>query len=175
MVVWHAVHRLAPTWGATAHALRTWARCLVAGLLLGVLVGCATTLSPYDKDAIDRTSDVSKAVYKYYQKLFALSDAQRNASALATLQEAEGDVETLMRLHLLREQARVLNDQSIQIATNLLASWQHFATMRKATNDPTALTLETLGVQRQVLERHLRAALVAEEAKKLGRPTSTTR
>ena len=85
----------------------------------------------------------------------------------STLARQQGDIELLMRLHLLREQARPKNEDSIKIASGMLESWQAFSE-NHLKDDASALSNATLDVERGIMERHLRSAFTAEEAKKFG-------
>ena len=78
-----------------------------------------------------------------------------------------GEVETRIRVRLLQEQARANNADSRSIVSNLFDSWQRFSSHHQS-GASDALTDATLNAERSILERHLRAALVAEESKKLG-------
>jgi hypothetical protein len=69
-------------------------------------------------------------------------------------------------LTLMREQARSKNTESIDIASNMLAAWQKLSANHLST-DNTALNNAVLSIERMEMERHLRAAFKAEEAKKL--------
>ena len=149
-----------------AAALR-WVCASIAAITL-VLSGCAVTwVSAYDKDAVERTTEISKAVLKHYQDLLAIEPNRRRPAAVGALGTKQGDIESLMRLHVLKEQARAKNNESAKVAENLLESWQKFSLSHRS-DDSTALSDATLNIERGILERHLRAAFVAEEAKKLG-------
>jgi hypothetical protein len=137
-------------------------------LCCAMLTGCAVAwISPYDKESVARTTEISKVVLKYYQDLLAVEPSRRRTAVTSSTSSAEGDVETMIRLHLLKEQARTKNDDSVRIANNLLEAWQAFARNHRSA-DRTAFSDATLENERSTLERHLRAAFVAEEAKKLG-------
>lgn len=144
-----------------------WVYVAVAAMFV-LLSGCAVTwVSAYDKDAVERTTEISKAVLKLYQDLLATEPNRRRSAVASSLGSKQGDVESLMRLHLLKEQARAKNDEGAKVAQNLLESWQKFSLSHRS-DDSTALSDATLNVERGILERHLRAAFVAEDAKKLG-------
>ena len=142
---------------------------LFAAAVLALIVsGCAVMwVSTYDKESVERTAEISKSILKLYQDLLATDPAKRAAAVAGPLSTRHGDIETQIRLHLLREQARAKNAESVTIAGNLLESWQKF-TANHRSSDPTALSDATLNIERGVLERHLRAAFIAEEAKKPG-------
>jgi hypothetical protein len=149
-----------------------WASCLAAWmsttLLALALGGCAVTfVDNYNKESVERINEISKSVLKFYQDLLATEPSKRPAAMAGALGTRQGDVESQIRLHVLREQARMKNEDSAKIATNLLASWQTFGASHKF-GSPSALSDATLGVERSILERELRAAFAAEEAKKLG-------
>jgi hypothetical protein len=148
-----------------AAGLRPWSptATLVLALLLG---GCVTFVSSFDQASVDRTNEISKSVLALYQELLAAAPADRPAAMAGPLRAKQGDIETQIRLHVLREQARTPNDEGSTVAGNLLESWQTFSTSHLSGND-TALTDATLNAERQILERHLRSAFVAEESKKL--------
>ena len=147
-------------------ALR-WVCVAIAAIAL-LLTGCAVLwVSAYDKDAVERTTEISKAVLKHYQDLLAIEPNRRRAAIAGALGTKQGDIESLMRLHVLKEQARAKNDESAKVSENLLESWQKFSRSHRS-DDSTALNDVTLNIERGILERHLRAAFVAEEAKKLG-------
>jgi hypothetical protein len=151
----------------TSHPTYRWLCTLFATLSL-LLGGCAVMwVSAYDKDAVDRTTEISKAVLKLYQDLLSTEPNRRKASVAGVLGPKHGEIESLMRLHVLKEQARAKNDESAKVAENLLESWGKFSVNHRS-EDSTALSDTTLGIERGILERHLRAAFVAEESKKLG-------
>lgn len=142
----------------------TW---LISALLAVALWGCAAiAVSDFDKESVERSTEISKAVLKFYQDLTALEPNKRTAAMAGALGAKQGDIDTQMRLHLMREQARSKNTESIDIASNLLASWQKFSANHLST-DNTALNNAVLNIERMEMERHLRAAFKAEEAKKL--------
>jgi hypothetical protein len=141
---------------------------LVASMFLVLLIGgCAVSwVGNYDKESIDRTTEISKSVLKLYQDLIATEPSKRTTAMSGAFSATHNDVESMMRLHLLREQARRMNNDSAKIAGDLLDSWKAFSTNHRST-DSMALTDIQLNIERGILERHLRAAFVAEEAKKL--------
>ena len=146
---------------------RGW-RALLLWLAVGLVAGCSVLfISPHDQAAVDRVDQISKSVLGFYQGLLDTSPAQRKAALSSTLGKSQSDIETQMRLHLLREQARTKNEDSVRIASNMLESWQKFSSSHLG-SDATALTNATLGVERMVMERHLASAFKAEEAKKFG-------
>jgi Asp-tRNA(Asn)/Glu-tRNA(Gln) amidotransferase C subunit len=148
-----------------SHNPRGWRQFALA--LAVLLSGCSVFwISAYDKEAADRTTEISKQVIKFYQDMLALDPDKRKPALSTTMTSREGDVESLMRVHLLKEEARQKNGESIKVAKNMLASWRAFA-LNHRTGDKTAFGDETLDVERDVMERHLRAAFVAEEAKKM--------
>lgn len=133
-----------------------------------LLSACAVNwVGNYDKESIDRTTEISKSVLKLYQDLMATPPDKRATAVAGPIGTAHGNVESLIRLHLLREQARATNTESTSVASNLLESWQKFTSNHRSV-DPSALSDTVLNIERGILERHLRAAFVAEEAKKLG-------
>jgi hypothetical protein len=144
-----------------------WLVVWVVALSTLLLLGCAVALvSDHDKEAVERSTDISKAVLKFYQDLVAIEPNKRAAALAGPLGAKQGDIDSQMRLHQMREQARTKNTESIDIATNMLTSWQKF-TANHQSNDSTALNNTVLGIERIEMERHLRAAFKAEEAKKL--------
>jgi hypothetical protein len=152
--------------GSAGHLSHAWRRLVLAFFML-LLTGCSVMwVSNYDKGAADRVTDISKNVIKFYQDAFAVAPDKRASALRTSLASREGDAESLMRLHLLQEEARRKNDESVTVAKNMLASWRTFAVNHRSA-DKTALSDETLNEERVVMERHLRAAMVAEEAKKL--------
>jgi hypothetical protein len=140
------------------HALAAFAALLVTA--------CVTLVPAYDQASVDRTTEISKSVLTFYQDLLATSAAERKAAVTGAMGKTQGEIETQIRLHLLREQGRNMNEDAITIATNLLESWQTFSTSHRE-GDATALSDATLNIERTTMERHLRSAFVAEEAKKL--------
>ena len=150
------------TWLCT----RSRTLALVASTFFALLLSaCAVNwVGNYDKESVDRTTEISKSVLKVYQDLMATPADKRTAAVVGPIGTAQGNVESLMRLHLLREQARATNTDSTTVAGNLLESWQTF-TISHQSSDPTALSDTKLNIERGILERHLRAAFVAEEAK----------
>mgnify|MGYP003600344710 CR=1 FL=1 len=157
--------------GLATHGGRTgrgWLSLLSFWAAILLMSGCSVFwISAYDKESADRSTEISRQVLKIYQDLLAVNTDQRSAALSGTIKTREGDVESLMRLHLLKEQARQKNEDSIKVAENMLESWQSFSVNHRKT-DATALSDATLGVERGVMERHFRSAFVAEEAKKLG-------
>ncbi len=157
------------------NAMKTYlhARSRALGLLASaffalLLSACAVNwVGNYDKESIDRTTEISKSVLKLYQDLMATPPDKRAAAVAGPIGTVHGNVESLIRLHLLREQARATNTESTTVAGNLLESWQKFTSNHRSA-DVSALSDTVLNIERGILERHLRAAFVAEEAKKLG-------
>ena len=160
---------------STLAAARAWAAALATTLAL--LTGCATltTVSSHDRAAVERIDEIARQSLEVFQDLLALPVARRAAAVTGPLAPRYGKVETLMRLHLLRETARQRNDDSIRTARGLLENWREFG---QAQRDAAAQALDgrrsdalgdlALDAQRQILERQLVAALEGEEAKKLG-------
>lgn len=158
--------RVASSSGAAAVA-RLLQR-LLAGWALLWLAGCAVYwVSPFEPLSVERTTQISRQVFGFYQQLLSTPPAERAVLAAGPLRERASQIETDIRVHLLLEQARPKNAESVLIIENLLASWSRFAADHLG-SDPLALTDATLKAERGILERHLRSALVAEEAKKLG-------
>lgn len=140
---------------------------LVVSLVACLLCGCAAVaLSDYDQESVERTTGISQSILTLYQELLAIEPSERADAVTGALRERHGDIETQIRVHLLREQARANNEEGAQVAGNLLESWREFFA-NHLSEDETALTDATLNVERGILERHLRAAFVAEESKKL--------
>lgn len=158
----------APLIQTSTPEIQRFFRIVWLGFLALVLSGCAVTwVSPYEKSSVERTTEISKNILSLYQSMLATELDKRADALKGGLQTKHGDIETQIRLHLLLEQARTKNSESVTIATNLLASWQAFSKNHQS-KDPTALGDAALTVERGILERHLRAALIAEESKKLG-------
>lgn len=154
-----------------ARVIATLSRALtlLATPLLALIVsGCAVMwVANYDKESVDRATEISKSVLKLYQDLLATEPGKRTAAVSGPLGARHGDIESQIRLHLLREQARAKNVESTKIAANLLESWQTFTASHRSA-DSSKLNDAVLNIERGILERHLRAAFNAEEAKKLG-------
>lgn len=149
------------------HLAREWRRVLLVFLAF-LLCGCSVMwVSTYDKEAADRVTDISKNVIKFYQDVITLAPDNRVPALAASLASREGDVESQMRVHLLQEEARRKNGESVRIAKKMLDSWRSFSANHRS-GDKTALGDATLEIERDVMERHLRAAMAAEEAKKMG-------
>jgi len=150
--------------------LRPTTRLLIwlVSLLLGLsLAGCSVMwVSNYDKESVDRTTEISKAVIKFYQDLLATDVKSRPAAIAGPFGKREGDVASIMRLHVLREEGRSKNAEGALVARNLVLSWEKFSTSH-ASADKTALSDSTLIAERGILERHLRSGFRAEEAKKM--------
>jgi hypothetical protein len=160
--------------GSDMHALATIPRLGVitrrglAVTLLWLLSSCAVMfVSLYDKQSVERSTEISKQSLALYQQLLATEPTKRRDAVAGPLGKKFGEIETQIRVHLLLEQARAKNKESIDISTNLLASWQKFSA-NHLSGDHTALSDATLNIERGILERHLRSALIAEESKKLG-------
>lgn len=169
----HAMRTMPAPGGARWPTALTWARWRMVGLaglagLLFLLAGCSVMwVSTYDRESVDRSTEISRSVLKLYQDLLTTEPARRKAAVAGPLATRHADVETQMRLHLLKEQARSKNDEGTRVAENLLASWIAFSKNHRS-DDASALADITLTTERGILERHLRAAFTAEEAKKLG-------
>lgn len=149
------------------HLLRSACAALFASLLSLLLTGCAVHwVSAYDKESADRTTEISKSVLKLYQDLLTTPAARRKTAVAGEMGQRHADVETMIRIHLLKEQGRAKNDEGAKIAENLLESWLKFSASHRS-DDSTALTDATLNAERTILERHLRSAFTAEEARKL--------
>ena len=80
-------------------------------LVLGLsLAGCSVMwVSNYDKESVDRTTEISRSIIKFYQELMATDINARPAAISRTLGKSQSDVESLIRLHALREEARAKN------------------------------------------------------------------
>lgn len=142
-------------------------RALLLWLTAFVVAGCsAIFIPPHDSASVERIDHISRSVLGFYQELFDLAPTQRKAALKSRLGKSQSDIESQMRLHLLREQARAKNTDSITVATNMLASWQRFSANHLGA-DATALSNDTLIAERELMERHLGSAFQAEEAKKL--------
>jgi hypothetical protein len=140
------------------------------GPLLALVAACSVMLvSSFDQSSVDRTNEISKSILGFYQELLS-TPASGRAAMGGELRAKQGDIETAIRVHLLREQARTMNTEGAKIAEDLLASWQTFSASHLSSGE-TVLTDATLNVERQVLERELRSAFVAEESKKLATPS----
>ena len=148
----------------------------LAVLVLGLsLAGCSVMwVSNYDKESVDRTTEISKSIIKFYQELMVTDINSRPAAVSRTLGKSQSDVESLIRLHVLREEARTKNIEGATIARNLLRSWEAFSASHRS-KDKTALSDETLISERSILERHSRAGFSAEEAKKPGASSSSAK
>jgi hypothetical protein len=143
-------------------SLAPW-RAFVA---LAALLSACVLVPAYDQASVDRTTEISKSVLTFYQDLLSTGADQRRAAVTGPMSKTQGEIETQMRLHLLREQGRTMNEEAVAIANNLLQSWQTFANSHRV-GDATALSDATLNAERSILERHLQSAFQAEEAKKL--------
>lgn len=160
------VYSFTPSGSTPVHHSHGWRQLMMAFALL-LLSGCSMLLiSAYEKEAADRTTEISRQVIKFYQDTLAVEPEKRKALLSGTMGSREGDVESLMRLHLLKEEARQKNGESIKVAKNMLATWREFSASHRR-DDRTALSDGTLELEREILERHLRSAFVAEEAKKM--------
>lgn len=145
---------------------------MVAGMLLIVLwlglSGCTITpLAPYDEAGVARITEISKSVLAVYGDLLAVPEDKRRDTIVTSFKPRYAEIETSMRLHLLREQARgESNKEGIRIAENLIETWVRIATQH-AGDASGHLSSEQLIVERGLLERHLLSAFTAEEARKL--------
>jgi hypothetical protein len=154
-----------------ASLLQPWLRAVTTLLLWCSLTACAVAwISPYSKDSAERITDISRSILGMYQELLSVEQSKRAAAANGGLKARHGEIETKIRVHLLLEQARARNEDSIRITDNLLSSWQTFGAAHQG-KDRAALGDAALSIERGILERHLRSALIAEEAKKLGGPS----
>ena len=147
---------------------RRWRGAFHVLVALAALAGtaCVSLVPAYEQSSVDRTTEISEAVLAFYQDLLVLSPDERKAAVAGDMTKRAGGIETQIRVHLLREQGRSKNGEAITIAENLLKSWQEFSRNHRE-GDATALTDATLNIERGILERHLRSAFVAEEARKL--------
>jgi hypothetical protein len=139
----------------------------MAALMAWAVSGCAVSwVSAYDKQSIERTTEISKNALAFYQQIITTEPGERAAAVNGSLNAKYGDIDTQIRVHLLLEQARARNTDSAKIIFKLLGSWEKFSENHHS-KDSTALTNATLNAERGILEEHLRAALIAEESKKL--------
>ncbi len=158
---------------AIGHCISTTARWRLgfATILIGLsltLSACSIVLvAPYDEAAVSRITEISKSVLKFYDDLLALPGEKRHAAVTGPLKPRCGEIETLMRVHLLREKARDKNDEGEKIAQNLLDAWKTFGTTH-AGSDTSLLSDTALDIERKIFERHLISAFTSEEARKLG-------
>lgn len=142
-----------------------WRRVAIALLPLAFIAGCASFVAPYDQTSRDRIAAISTDILGLYQEILSTAPSQRRAKVIA-LQPRYDQIETALRVHRLLEEARPQNAESVRIATRLMNTFARFRTAQLS-DDRTALTNATLGVQRDELERQLAAALMGEDAKKL--------
>ena len=137
-----------------------------------LLSGCAVSwITSYNQQSFDRVTDISKSALAVFQSVLSTPVADRKALVNGTLKSKYGDVATSMRVHLLSEQSREKNKDSIEIAQKLLASWEEV--IQGHGSGPTDRLSDTaLKIERSIVERELASAFKAEEAKKLGGSSS---
>ena len=91
---------------------------VIAFIVTLLLSGCAVTfVSSYDPESVNRTTEVSKSVLALYQELIAIEPAERKAAVTGPLRTKHGDIETQIRVHLLREQGRTPNTEGETVAS----------------------------------------------------------
>jgi hypothetical protein len=138
----------------------------LASVSLGACAGFA--VSDFDQASADRTVALSRNIYAAYQELLSTPADKREALVSGDFAKQVDAITTGLRVHLLQEQARPRNKESAVIAADLLTSWEKFSTQQRAHKQPDHLADITLQIERTILTRELRAALVAEQAKKPG-------
>ncbi|KFI33511.1 hypothetical protein CG51_13115 [Haematobacter missouriensis] len=139
-------------------------RPLIIALSLA-LAGCAPQLALYDAGTVDRAADLATLTIGIYQDLLILPPSER-AAAVERLRPRYAEVETRLRVQLLREESRVANATSAVAARELLILWQK-ASAGQLRGDPAALSSATLLTYRDRIERLFRTLLSAEESKRL--------
>lgn len=142
---------------------------LFASLLVALAVGGCSVfwVSAYDKESVDRTLEISRGILSLFQQLMATDEAERARLVAGPLQPKYGQIDTQIRVHLLRERVKAQNGDSCDAIAALQASWKKFSQAHRS-KSADALKDVTLEIERGILERELQAVLQAEEAKKLG-------
>lgn len=147
-------------------------RLLVIAVFVSLLAGCAVNrVSAYDKDSVARIADLSKNSLSIYQSLLDTESDKRADAIRGSLAARWADVETQIRVHGLIEQSRKQNRESMAIAIQMLDFWEK-AKAKYIVGEIDVLKDFVLKADRSSLERILGAAMQAEEAKKLGDPSS---
>ena len=157
-----------------------------AALVATLLAGCVTWVASYDKDGVDRITELSKSSLAVYQSLVDTKLANRGDAFSTKFAKNWSAVEIHTRVHLVFEQSREKNSGSIDAANQLLEFWaaskQQYcraatdkdseACGSSASSEEQAMSDFVLRRDRTTLERILGAMVKAEEAKKLATSVS---
>lgn len=142
-------------------------RWLLPLLLGGLLAACGglRLVADYDAEAAKGITDTSGLVFAHYDKLIEARAA--GPVPYAGSAESWGRIETALRVIVVREQARPLNEDSEAIAQAILGFWQKYRTAHQSANDYAPALLR---LHRDRFQRLFAAALRAEKAKQLALP-----
>ena len=149
---------------AVRETLSGMARGLVfLGLLLvlaSVLSGCAIKLvADYDEKTEQDVTALSAQVIGFYDQLLEKKSDERTYDAAAA---TYGDIETKMRVLLLRQQVRPLNQESEKQVGLMLEEWERVRALHKGKQSYPDVLIRT---HRRNFERYFVAILRAEKAR----------
>jgi hypothetical protein len=147
-------------------------RLRAAGALLSLVIllqGCAVHLvADYDQQSEDRLITSYEKICRFYDDL---SSATPEARAYEGFRERYPEIDTDLRVLLLRQKVRAKNDESVQITAKILEAWEvtrdrhaRYSIDPDRANDPYPESL--IRFDRAQFDAHFQAAVAAERAKK---------
>ena len=93
----------------------------IALLLVATLPGCLQLVAPYDDQTERETFTAARAVDLFYGEIL---EARPDARSYAKFSERYVQLEAELRGLVLRNEVRPLNEDSVEIARNILTLWQ---------------------------------------------------
>jgi hypothetical protein len=147
--------------------LRSTCWTMVAAAILLLTAGCAITLiSDYDKKSVDDITEIAADVFTFYDHLLETPEAKRRYKPNS---QTYGDIDTKIRVYLMRQEGRPLNSESVDIAKTILSEWETTRERHRRSDVYTSFLVVT---HRDRYQRLFTAALNAEKAKALATASS---
>ena len=157
---------------ANAPSAAAWLKVVVITLFAGLLVSCAGVkfVADYDAEAAKAITETSSDVFAFYDRMIETkAKAGGNKMAYVGFNEDWGEIETRIRVLVVREESRPLNSESQRSARTILGFGQKYREHHQKTDDYAAALLP---IHRDRFQRLFTASLVAERAKRLADPDS---
>lgn len=122
--------------------------------------GCSVNLiATYDQTAVNDIIQAYQLVDSFYQKLSATPEEQRDYKSFSTDYE---NIESCLRVLVLKNSARTLNKESTEIAKNILGLWQKYKNNHQESNNYDS---ELIEIHRNRFFENFEAMAIAENSK----------
>lgn len=142
------------------------------GALLGLVIllqGCAVHLvADYDQQSEDRLIASYEKICRFYDDLSSTAPQDRSYAAFT---EGYAEIDTDLRVLLLRQRGRTKNEESVKIITKILEAWtstreRHQRYSSEPERADNQYPDSAIRLDRTQFDAHFEAAVVAERAKK---------